>query len=266
MIKGQILYAKKSGSTILFDEIKDGVIYAHVKADGQEYESRTLTGILAKGYWDEVYISSDVDMVEKHGSHDQKTHGAWATGQTSNSIDENEIYEKYQGYKLDDLESGKISWYIQNGVRLNKELRTDQTDQTLIEKAVKEIDSAIDRAPKFPNREVYRVAPSFLIEGMKPGTVIQDLGYQSTTIADLTKPENGVLLLSLSGVSSGQKSLIRINTGSKGTGLYLPAVSNDPVSAHEQEFLLPRNTKLRYTGNEKFQSSTIHKFEVVNDN
>jgi len=204
-------------------------------------------------------------VMSKHQEHDQSSHGSWADGSAPSAIGENEIYDKYQDYKLDDLESGKISWYIQNGVRLNTELRANQTDQKLIEKAVKEIDSAIERAPEFPNKEVYRVAPSFLVEGMEVGTVIQDLGYQSTTIADLTKPENGILLLSLSTVSSGQKSLIRINLGSKGKGLYLPAVSKDPVSEHEQEFLLPRNTKLRYTGNEKFKSSTIHKFEVVND-
>jgi hypothetical protein len=66
MLKGQILYAKKSGSLIVFDEEKNGVMYAHVRANGKDYESRSLTGILAKGYWDEVYISMDVDTTEKN--------------------------------------------------------------------------------------------------------------------------------------------------------------------------------------------------------
>jgi hypothetical protein len=163
------------------------------------------------------------------------------------------------------MEEYKLNWYTQKGVQLNNELRANKTDPALIQKAVKELDSAIEKAPKFPNKEVYRVAPSFLAKGMEVGTVIEDLGYQSTTIADLSKPENGGLLRLLGGISSGEKSLIKINLGSKGTGIYLPAVTRDRVAAQEQEFLLPRNTKLRYTGNEKFELTTIHKFEVVND-
>jgi hypothetical protein len=204
--------------------------------------------------------------VLKHQEHDQATHGSWADGSTSNTISENEIYAKYRGLKLEDMEEYKLNWYTQKGVQLNNELRANKTDPALIGKAVKELDSAIARAPKFPNKEVYRVAPSFLAKGMEVGTVIEDLGYQSTTIADLSKPENGGLLRLLGGISSGEKSLIKINLGSKGTGIYLPAVTRDSVAAQEKEFLLPRNTKLRYTGNEKFELTTIHKFEVVNDN
>lgn len=82
MIKGQTLYAKNSGSVILFDEERDGVMYAHVRANGQDYESRSLAGILAKGYWNEVYINTNVDVTLKHlqGLHDQRTHGSWAGG------------------------------------------------------------------------------------------------------------------------------------------------------------------------------------------
>ena len=203
--------------------------------------------------------------VLKHEEHDQSSHGNWA-GETSATISENEVYAKYQGLKLEDMEEYKLNWYTQKGVQLNNELRANKTDPALIGKAVKELDSAIARAPKFPNKEVYRVAPSFLAKGMEVGTVIEDLGYQSTTIADLSKPENGGLLRLLGGISSGEKSLVKINLGSKGTGIYLPAVTRDSAAAQEREFLLPRNTKLRYTGNEKFELTTIHKFEVVNDN
>jgi GNAT superfamily N-acetyltransferase len=208
-----------------------------------------------------------VESLQKHegGGHDQSSHGNWA-GETSNTISESEVYSKYLGLKLEDMEEYKLAKYTENGVRLNNELRANKTDPALIEKAFKEMDSAIEKAPKFPNKEVYRVAPSFLAKGMEVGTVIQDLGYQSTTIADLSKPENKGLLRLLGGISSGEKSLIRINLGSKGTGIYLPAVTRDSVAAQEKEFLLPRNTKLRYTGNEKFELTTIHKFEVVNDN
>ena len=221
-----------------------------------------------------IRFQAGLKPVFKHEQHDQSSHGSWANGQTSKGIDENEIFSRYKDFALSDMESSKVEFYIQRGPDLNRELRNNsamvegkvvEIGPKMADKALKEIDEAIEKAPAFPNREVFRVAPAFLVEGMKVGTVVADLAYQSTTIADLTKPENGILLLSLSKVTSGQKSLIKINTGSKGKGLYLPAVSKDPVAAHEQEFLLPRGTKLRYTGNEKFQSSTIHKFEVVDD-
>jgi len=38
-------------------------------------------------------------------------------------------------------------------VQLNNELRANKTDPALIQKAVKELDSAIEKAPKFPNKE-----------------------------------------------------------------------------------------------------------------
>jgi len=119
MIKGQILYAKNSGSVILFDEERDGVMYAHVKANGQDYESRSLAGILAKGYWNEVYISMDVDTVVKHGTHDQKTHGSWATGNNGLGIEEvirlhkssdplkQKIYAAEQSIRLNPLAGGE---------------------------------------------------------------------------------------------------------------------------------------------------------------
>ena len=97
MLKNQVLYSKPSGSQILFDEEKDGVIYAHVRANGIDYESRSLVGIISKGYWNEVYISSDINTTEKHlaGQHDQKTHGLWATGtpQGGNGLSHREILD-----------------------------------------------------------------------------------------------------------------------------------------------------------------------------
>jgi hypothetical protein len=256
----QVLYTQADGSKLIYEREDGELVFGYViRPDGKQYPTKPVESILARGYWEVA------EKVLKHEEHDQSTHGSWADGSTSNTISENEFYATYQGLKLEDMEEYKLNWYTQKGVQLNNELRSNKTDPALIEKAVKEIDSAIEKAPKFPNREVYRVAPSFLSKGMEVGTVIQDLGYQSTTIADLSKPENGSLLRMLGGISSGEKSLIRINLGSKGTGIYLPAVTRDSVAAQEREFLLPRNTKLRYTGNEKFELTTIHKFEVVND-
>lgn len=81
MIKGQVLYAKESGSQILFDEIRDDVIYAHVRTGNIDYPVQSLASILGKGYWQEIYTQYQVpETFEKHGSHDQSSHGSWARG------------------------------------------------------------------------------------------------------------------------------------------------------------------------------------------
>jgi hypothetical protein len=130
MIKGQILYAKNSGSVILFDEERDGVMYAHVRANGQDYESRSLAGILAKGYWNEVYISMDVDVTVKHlaGLHDQRTHGSWAGGGGAGVDITEALDEVFFNSKLDIKESkifpGNLRIVVQSEIErsgLNKE-------------------------------------------------------------------------------------------------------------------------------------------------
>jgi len=55
MEKGQVLYNKKSGEEILFDEEIDGMIYAHVRdSNGNNYESKFLLDIVKFGGWNPV--------------------------------------------------------------------------------------------------------------------------------------------------------------------------------------------------------------------
>lgn len=124
MLKGQVLYSKPSGSKVIFDEIKNDVIYAHVESGGYQYDSKPITGILAKGYWNEVYISTDVELIEKHlpGGHDQKDHGSWATGGGEGYLSrstEKEIAETIS--LLEELMPGKDVRYIINGPSMHTE-------------------------------------------------------------------------------------------------------------------------------------------------
>jgi len=133
---------------------------------------------------------------------------------------------------------------------------------------VKGLDNAIAMAPPIPNTLVWRTTSADAIRGLKKGGVYMDKGYTSTTAADITHPENGTLLLSLATVSSGKKSIMEINTG-KGKGIYMPKMfPGQPIAEHEKEFLMPRNTKMKYLGPDYRPSSggnwiEIHRFKVV---
>ena len=167
MIKGQILYAKKSGSLILFDEEKDGVMYAHVKADGQEFESRSLAGILAKGYWDEVYISMNVDTVVKHQEHDQKTHGSWATGSVPTSITTttNAIGQEVQTIKYGDI---VIERDKPTGVRDSSDLTRYMWTFTAGSDAMRTVSSQIMRTPNPSNQmQLNEDTKNTILEGVE---------------------------------------------------------------------------------------------------
>ena len=265
MIKGQILYAKKSGSTILFDEIKDGVIYAHVKADGQEYESRTLTGILAKGYWDEVYISSDVDMVEKHGSHDQKTHGSWATGNYENLGDwikeelsvfssdadrEKYIEETINSQRVSAYDNTKYSGAVETyegkiGYDINEALRDPQISDDGYMNTVTKLDEAIDAIEPISQEVIaYRGVKGNgldFFEKMKTGETYTDKGFTSTTIDPYVAKQFG----GVSGYYEGIIFKYKLPAGTKGI---FPSNFTDKSigrDTSEAEFLLPRNSKFK---------------------
>jgi hypothetical protein len=53
--KGTVLYNKPSGQEVIFDEERDGMIYAHVKdANGKEYDPKYLMDIIKFGGWNPV--------------------------------------------------------------------------------------------------------------------------------------------------------------------------------------------------------------------
>lgn len=63
--KGTVLYKKEDGSLIIFDG-RDGQdeYLAHVKmSDGMEFPTQFLGSILARGYWEAVYIPESDNKV-----------------------------------------------------------------------------------------------------------------------------------------------------------------------------------------------------------
>jgi hypothetical protein len=172
-----------------------------------------------------------------------------------------------------DQSTAALGHYLGTGTQVNDRLRKDDVSfpsgGPYSESAdVVGLDNAIAMAPPIGNQLVWRTTSADAIAGLKVGGVYMDKGFTSTTAADITHPDNGILLLSLATVSSGKKSIMEIRT-SKGKGIYMPKMfPGQPIAEHEKEFLMPRNTKMRYQGPEyrflaKDQIVEIHKFKVV---
>jgi hypothetical protein len=222
--------------------------------------------------------------VQKHQDHDQKTHGNWATGGGDTAINKfenaaNQAYgtgeEAFTIYYTGDNSVAALGEYLARGHTVNDNIRSsgdlDRGDgKTYAESSVvKGLDNAIEMAPRMPNQKVWRTASAEAIENLKVNGVYIDKGFTSTTAVDITHPDNGLLLLTLSTVSSGRKALMEIDTGSVGKGLYIPKMfPGQPIAEKEREFLLPRETKMRYLGSDFNISPSgktiveIHKFKV----
>jgi hypothetical protein len=222
--------------------------------------------------------------VQKHQDHDQKTHGNWATGGGDTAINKfenaaNQAYgtgeEAFTIYYTGDNSVAALGEYLARGHTVNDNIRSsgdlDLGDgKTYADSSVvKGLDNAIEMAPRMPNQKVWRTASAEAIENLKVNGVYIDKGFTSTTAVDITHPDNGMLLLTLSTVSSGRKALMEIDTGSVGKGLYIPKMfPGQPIAEKEREFLLPRETKMRYLGSDFNISPSgktiveIHKFKV----
>jgi hypothetical protein len=216
--------------------------------------------------------------LKKHGTHDQSSHnphkggrGSLAGGTTRTFA---ELQEKSADLRdnLNEDEIAAIDMYVVQGHNMNGMIRegiteANFTDEITLEDTITNLDSAIAAAPLMPDMAVWRVANVASVEGLKVGQVVRDRGYSSTTIADLTQPENGVMLLTLNGISGGRKTLLEINTGD-GSGMFIPAVAGGATAAFEQEFLLPRDSFMEYLGIREMPLSSggsmqIHQFKVV---
>jgi hypothetical protein len=228
--------------------------------------------------------------VQKHQDHDQKTHGNWATGGGDTAINkfENAANQAYgtgeEAFTIDytgDNSVAALGEYLARGHLVNDNIRSSATmgeagyidlgdGKTYADSSVvKGLDNAIEMAPPMPNQKVWRTASAEAIENLKVNGVYIDKGFTSTTAVDITHPDNGMLLLALSSVSSGRKALMEIDTGSVGKGLYIPKMfPGQPIAEKEREFLLPRETKMRYLGSDLNISPSgktiveIHKFKV----
>lgn len=55
MNKGQMIYFRESGSSIVYDGSVNGVEYGHiVDSRGKRFDSQPLVSLLSRGYWTKV--------------------------------------------------------------------------------------------------------------------------------------------------------------------------------------------------------------------
>ena len=193
---------------------------------------------------------------------EKKVDKAYGTGEDAFGMD-----------KLDPEAKSALGNYLAKGHVVNDNIRKGAmgeylTDEKTVGDVAAGLDKSIELAPPIPNTLVWRTTSADAIRGLQKGGVYMDKGFTSTTAADITHPENGTLLLTLATVSSGKKSIMEINTG-KGKGIYMPKMfPGQPIADFEKEFLMPRNTKMKYLGPDYRPTSgdnwiEVHRFKVV---
>ena len=206
-----------------------------------------------------IYFEPGLKPIIKHGTHDQKTHGSWARGEQSSGTPEDKkkspvrdagMESRYEKTKFRESmsqdERSAINDYVQGGHNLNRTIREGESEP----QATKGLDALIERAPNLNGDRLYRVTSARSLDSLKVGDVIEDKAYVSTTTKNLLDNKNGTLLLHLATVSSGEKSMVRIDGNFEKKGLYVKSVasSTNPTAEFEHEVILPRNTKMRYKG------------------
>lgn len=239
-----------------------------------------------------LHVISIEEMQKFNPNHDEK--GQFATGNTGAvaSFDEGNLSLNHFEKKVDkaygkgdnaftiahtgDASTAALGTYLAKGHVLNDHIRSGQmdeylTDETQVKDVVSGLDNAIEMAPRMPNQTVWRTTSLDAVKNLREGSIYKDKGFTSTTAADITHPDNGLLLITLSKVSHGQKAVMEIQTGKEGKGLYMPKMfPGQPIADFEKEFLLPRDTKMKYTGIDLRPLGNgdnwlqVHTFKVVN--
>jgi hypothetical protein len=121
---------------------------------------------------------------------------------------------------------------------------------------VARLDSVIASAPVvFGDKPLYRVFDDKVISRLKPGDVVTDKGFLSTTRTNILDEKNSQTRTWLGGIDKNNDTagIIMPNKGKNGKGLSVDAFKtalNDssPVSADEKEVLLPRGVPLLFLG------------------
>lgn len=229
--------------------------------------------------------------VKKHGTHDQKTHGNWATrnfDEDTDGADAQDIYFSTYGIKTDGSkepvgvsrdEVSAIDFYTGDGYEnINSFLRskgdTGSKPLTEIEDLVSHIDKVIDESPEiFADKNLFRVYSQNVMDGIKEGDVVVDKGYLSTTRIDITNPSNRDDLENLQIIQESKDvpAIILPSPSGKGKGLavdYLknsvqdsPLVTNVATANREKEILLPRRTPLKFMGYKKVNDLEVAVFQ-----
>ena len=227
------------------------------------------------------------DKVEKHGDHDQSTHGSWAAGnfdeETQGEDSQGQYFDKY-GIKTDGSkepvgisrnEIRSLDDYTNNGFQdINSNLREADEQDPFYDNKIADLDKLIEESPAmFGDNNLYRIFSEEVLSSIEEGDVLTDKAYLSTTRVDITNPDNVEVLQNLQMISeSDDRAAIILPSPSKsGKGLAVDymknAVSdlfnNISTANNEKEVLLPRNTSLKFIGYQKVNAGTDNVMDVA---
>ena len=211
-----------------------------------------------------------VNPVAKHGEHDQKTHGNWATGNYENLADwykdeikvfesesDRELYftnlllsQRLKGFtEMAYPEfSGAISFYeSRGGYDMNEALRDPQISEDGYKPKIDALDKAMEIAPPLSEELVtYRGVKGNgldFFEKLKVGDIWEDEGFTSTTIDPGVAQQFGGSLPYYEGLVFRMK----LPAGTKGifpSGYHEPLYGQS-ADTSEAEFLMPRGSKFK---------------------
>lgn len=211
------------------------------------------------------------DKMEKHGSHDQKTHGNWASGNYDDlsqwysdemtvfsTAKERDDYfaqllssQRKEGFTEENYPQfvGAIREYESRlGYDLNEALRDPLISKSRYQNTIDSLDKAIETAPPLSEEVIaYRGIKGNglnFFETLKVGDVFEDKGYVSTTVDAGVAQQFG----SSGSMYQGLAMRIKLPAGSKGifpSGYKALGRDDWERNADEAEFLLPRGSKFK---------------------
>mgnify|MGYP000231634185 CR=1 FL=1 len=156
-----------------------------------------------------------------------------------------------------DLEDAIFQYATNHGAEMLDRINTGNTPMALATKReVAALDSLIAASPvAFGDKPLYRVFDDKVLKDLKPGDVVTDKGFLSTTRINVSAEDQNQARTWLSGIDTTPDTagIILPNKGRNGKGIAVDAFrtaidKTNTVSDTEKEILLPRSTPLMFLG------------------
>jgi len=222
--------------------------------------------------------------VMKHQSHDQQSHGNWASEggaskivnnlqlwneselskfsssqENQNYLNEKMLSQVENGFQADSFKKVVRTYQGAYGREINEALRDPLISEEQWQDDIDGLDNAIKAAPGVSEPTiVYRGIRGNGLDffnSLKSGDVFQDKGFISTTL----DTQIAFDFATAGNLYEGVVMKIKLPIGSK--GLFPAGVTGLDFAGYESEFILPRDSKLKIVNNE----GKVWDVEVVND-
>jgi hypothetical protein len=168
---------------------------------------------------------------------------------------ENFLLDKNDHYNLNDHERDAVEDYVSSAALINSHHRHNDVPEkwhNLLNERTKHLDSALNKNRTRHNvhlwRGIIRDDSKKILQDLNPGDTFHDKGYVSTSFSPDAAGGFGSHLFHIK-VPKGSRALV---PSYHGLG-----------KAHEQEVILPRNSKFRYLNSEKINGTNIHHLEHI---